>query len=276
MVAVHVTRFFMSVLLMACLLVGGCVTEEKKDDAAAQQVDNNQENAKPVDSSVDEKAALNDYITLANGYMQDGKRASALTAINKGLAIDDESPELLNTLAVYYMTDGEDELAEKEYKKAIRYNADDTASKLNYGVFLYKHKRYDEACDMLAKATQDVMYPKRDVAFLNYGICLKHQGKMQEAEAAFRRSYVNDARNPQVVLQLAALKFDTGDFEQSMQFYDKFLSMSKQNAESLWLGIRLAHVMGQEDKQASYALFLKNQFLNSSQYSEYKAWSESK
>jgi type IV pilus assembly protein PilF len=52
--------------------------------------------------------------------------------------------------------------------------------------------------------------------------------------------------------------------------------MAKQNAESLWLGIRLAHVMGQDDKQASYALFLKNQFPSSAQYGEYKAWSESK
>jgi type IV pilus assembly protein PilF len=268
MISVSLVRFFMPILLLCCLFFTGCVTEATDEGTG--------ESVPQTDSKADEKAALNDYITLANGYMKDGKRASALTAINKGLAIDDESPELLNILAVYYMTDGEDELAEKEYKKSIRYNSGDTASYLNYGVFLYQHKRYDEACDMLGKATEDVMYSKRDAAFLNYGVCLKRQGKMKEAEEAFRRSYVNDARNPIVVLQLASLKFETGDFEQSTQLYDKFLSMSKQNAESLWLGIRLAHVMGQEDKQASYALFLKNQFPSSSQYGEYKVWSESK
>jgi type IV pilus assembly protein PilF len=268
MIKVSIVRLFMPLLLLCCLFFIGCETVTT-DEGTGEVVPK-------TDSKMDEQSALNDYITLANGYMKDGKRASALAAINKGLAIDDESPQLLNILAIYYMTDGEDELAEKEYKKAIRYNADDTASKLNYGVFLYGHKRYDEACDMLARATQDVQYPKRDAAFLNYGVCLKRQGKMKEAEEAFRRSYVNDSRNPGVVLQLAALKFDTGDFEQSMQLYDKFLSMSKQNAESLWLGIRLAHVMGQEDKQASYALFLKNQFPASSQYGEYKVWSASK
>jgi type IV pilus assembly protein PilF len=268
MIAVHSARFFTPILLLCCMFFVGCVTEATDEGTG--------ESIPKVDHKANEISALNDYITLANGYMKDGKRASALTAINKGLAIDDESPELLNILAVYYMTDGEDELAEKEYKKSIRYNPDDTASYLNYGVFLYQHKRYDEACDMLGKATEDVMYPKRDAAFLNYGVCLKRQGKMKEAEDAFRRSYVNDSRNPGVVLQLAALKFDTGDFEQSLQLYDKFLSMAKQNAESLWLGIRLAHVMGQDDKQASYALFLKNQFPSSAQYGEYKVWSESK
>lgn len=265
---VSIVRFFISLLLLCCLFLIGCETVTTDEGTGEVVPERN--------SKLDEKSALNDYVTLANGYMKDGKRASALGAINKGLAIDDESPELLNILAVYYMTDGEDELAEKEYKKAIRYNPDDTASKLNYGVFLYGHKRYDEACDMLGKATEDVQYARRSAAFLNYGVCLKHQGRMKEAEDAFRRSYVNDSRNPGVVLQLAALKFDTGDFEQSMQLYDKFLSMSKQNAESLWLGIRLAHVMGQEDKQASYALFLKNQFPASSQYGEYKDWSSSK
>jgi Tfp pilus assembly protein PilF len=38
------------------------------------------------------------------------------------------------------MTDGENELAEKEYKEALsRYNPDDTRrAYLNYGVFLYR------------------------------------------------------------------------------------------------------------------------------------------
>ena len=268
MISASLIRLFTSVTLLFCLVLVGCVTEETNEGTG--------ERVPQTDKKADKKSALNDYITLANGYMKDGKRASALIAINKGLAIDDESPELLNALAVYYMTDGEDELAEKEYKKSIRYNSNDTASYLNYGVFLYGHKRYSEACDMLKKATEDVMYPKRNAAFLNYGICLKHEGKMEAAEEAFRRSYVNNARNPTVLLQLAELKFETGDFEQSTQLYEKLLSMTKQNAESLWLGIRLAHVMGQEDKQASYALFLKNEFPSSSQYNEYKVWSESK
>ena len=268
MIFVSPVRLFAPIILLMSLFFVGCVTEKTLEGSN-----------KPVqekDSKKDEKAALDDYITLANGYMQDGKRESALRAINKGLEIDSDSPELLNVMAYYYVTDGEDELAEKQYKKAIRSDSNYTAGYLNYGVFLYQHQRYAEACEMLAKSTEDVMYPKRDAAFLNYGICMKHEGKLKEAEEAFRRSYVNDARNPVVVLELADLKFETGDFDQSLQLYDKFLSMAKQTPRSLWLGIRLMHVLGKEDKQASYALFLKNQFPASVQYNEYKAWSESK
>ncbi|MCC7517430.1 MAG: type IV pilus biogenesis/stability protein PilW [Pseudomonadales bacterium] len=255
------------VLALVCLMVAGCVTE-RTDEAG-----------KPVattDKKVDERSALNDYVTLANGYLREGKREQALRAINRGLAIDDDSPELLNVLAEYYQTDDEDALAEKQYKKAISADSSYTGTYLNYGVFLYRQNRIDEACEKFARATQDVMYPRRDGAFLNYGICLRKQGKLKEAEEALRRSYVNNARNPTVILELAELKFDAGEFEQCAQLYEKYTSMTPQNARSLWLGIRLASAQRQDDKVASYALLLKNQFPASQQYNEYKAWSKTK
>jgi type IV pilus assembly protein PilF len=239
----------------------------------------NDATGKPIprtESKVDMKAALADYITLANGYMRDGRRDAALRAIKKGLEIDSDSAELHNVLAYYYMTDGEDVLAEKEYKEALSDDSSFTATYLNYGVFLYRRNRIDEACEKFAKATQDVMYTRRDAAFLNYGTCLKRQGKMKEAEEAFRRSYINNARNPNVILEMAELKFDTGEFDQCNQLYEKFLTVSAQNAQSLWLGIRLAHAMSQPDKVSSYALLLKNRFATSPQYREYQAWAKNK
>ena len=261
-------RLLVCALVSSCVVVSGCVTEEINDATG-----------KPIphtDSKVDMKSALADYITLANGYMRDGRRDAALRAIKKGLAIDSDSAELHNVLAYYYVTDGEDVLAEKEYKEALSDDSSYTATYLNYGVFLYRHNRIDEACEKFAKATEDVMYAKRDAAFLNYGTCLKKQGKMKEAEEAFRRSYINNARNASVILEMAELKFETGEFDQCSQWYEKFLMESGQNAQSLWLGIRLAHVMKQEDKVSSYALLLKNHFAMSPQYSEYKAWAKGK
>lgn len=258
-------RFLVVVLVLVGLLISGCVTET---------VDVNGKPVAQTDKKKDKQSALNDYITLAYGYMHDGMREPALRAINHGLAIDDESPELLNALAEYYLTDGEDELAEKQFKKALSADDSYTATYLNYGVFLYRHSRVDEACDKFAKATQDVMYSRRDSAFLNYGICLKKQGKTKEAEEALRRSFVNNARNPNVVLELAELKFDTGEFDQCAQLYDRYLAMTDQTARSLWLGIRLASVQGQPDKQASLALLLRNRFAASPEYAEYKKWSK--
>ena len=259
-------RWLVGALVCGCALVSGCVTEEINDATG-----------KPIprsDSKVDMKSALADYITLANGYMRDGRRDAALRAIKKGLAIDNDSAEMRNVLAYYYMTDGENDLAEKEYKKALSSDSGYTATYVNYGVFLFRHNRIDEACEKFAKATEDVMYAKRDIAFSNYGSCLRKQGKMKEADEALRRSYISNARNTQVLLEMAELKFDTGEFDQSKQLYEKFLMVSNQTAQSLWLGIRLADVMKQPDAVASYALLLKNQFALSPQYTEYQAWAK--
>jgi type IV pilus assembly protein PilF len=257
-------RFLLAICLPIFLLVSGCMTEETRT------------NGEPVESKVSDEGALKDYTALAVGYMKEGKRELALRAINNGLEIDDDYPELLNVLALYYSSDGESELAEKQYKKALRSDSSYTATYLNYGKFLFQKERYDESCSMFKKATEDVMYPKRDGAFYNYGLCLKKQGKTKEAEDALRRSYVNDPRNWQVVLELSLLKFESGDFEESLQWYNKFLTMSRQTAKSTWLGVRLMHVTGDEDKMAGYALYLKNQFPSSQEYRDYKAWSESK
>lgn len=263
-------RLVAGALVCGCVLVAGCVTEVTDDMTGKPKPKPNTE------SKVDMNAALQDYITLANGYMRDGKRELALRAIKKGLEIDDDSAELRNVLAYYYLSDGEKALAEKEYKEALSADSDYTPTYVNYGVFLYRDNRIDEACSYFAKATEDVMYGKRDAAFLNYGTCLKKQGKMKEAEEAFRRSYINNARNPQVILEMAELKLETGELDQSNQLYEKFLMSSKQTAQSLWLGIRLAQKRGQPDQVSSYALLLKNHFATSPQYSEYQAWAKKK
>lgn len=262
--ALSVNRVLLVILLPVFFLVAGCMTEETR------------KGGEPVENKTSKEGALKDYIALAVGYMKEGKRELALRAINKGLEIDDDYPELLNVLATYYTTDGEDELAEKQYKKALRSDSGYTPTYLNYGVFLYQRERYEESCKMFKKAAEDVMYSKRDGAFYNYGLCLKRQGNLKGAEEALRRSYMNDPRNGAVVLELSLLKFESGDFEESLKLYNKFLTMSKQTAKSTWLGIRLMHVMGDEDKLAGYALYLKNQFPSSQEYREYKAWSESK
>ncbi|MEZ5436347.1 MAG: hypothetical protein R3E67_07500 [Pseudomonadales bacterium] len=107
-----------------------------------------------------------------------------------------------------------------------------TPTYVNYGVFLYRDNRIDEACSYFAKATEDVMYGKRDVAFANYGTCLKKQGKMR-AEKPFVTVISTMRATRKVILEMAELKFETGEFDQSNQLYEKFLMSSKQTAQSV-------------------------------------------
>jgi type IV pilus assembly protein PilF len=251
--------FFISIAML-CI---SCVTETTKD-------------GKPYEASEakkpDAKGALDDYVMLAQGYLEDGDRESAMRAINKGLAIDSDSVEMINVLAFYYSTAGESDLAEKEFRRAISIDANKASSFLNYGAFLFGQNRISEACDMFERATKDVLYRKRDDAFVNYGKCMLKVGKNAEAEKAFERALMQNFRNSQAQIQLAFTNFKKGNFLLSQRYYDSYLAAGRQTPETLWLGIRLAHVAGDQDKLASYALLLKNQYSSSKEYSEYSNW----
>lgn len=250
------------ILFGLCIFGAGCVTETTKD-------------GKPYvkDGNVNMDRALADYVTLAGSYLKQGDRENALRSINKGLAIDPKSPAMLNVLAFYYESDGESELAEKEFRKAISADKSYTASYMNYGVFLFSHQRYESACEMLSKASADVMYAGRADVFTNLGMCLKKLGKNSEAEEAFERSLKHDFRNPRALLEMSSVAFEKGEFIDSQKYYDEYLKYGQQTPRSLWIGIRLAHIADDKDKKSSYALFLKNQFPDSKEYGEYKSWS---
>lgn len=146
---------------------------------------------------------------------------------------------------------------------------------MNYGGFLYRQGRYNESCNMLLAAASDVMYAKRSDAFVNLGMCYLKLNKTQEAENSFKRSLQHNITNSSALLSLAKMKFDSGDFIDSQNYYDQFLKYGQQSPKSLWLGIRLAHIADNQDVKSSYILFLKNQFPESNEYKEYSDWSES-
>ena len=244
------------------LLCYGCITEITK-------------NGKPyikTDKVINKKDAAKDYAELAAGYLKQGNKEGALRSINKGLAINPDSPEIINILALYFESDGEYKLADNEFNKAISADKSYTATYMNYGGFLYRLEKFQQACDMLKKASSDVLYERRADAFNNLGLCLKKIDKIKEAEEAFNRSLGHDFRNPKALIELSLISFDRGDFIKSQQYYDEYLKYGAQSPRTLWLGIRLAHIADDQDKKSSYGLFLKNQFPDSKECGEYISW----
>ena len=66
-----------------------------------------------------------------------------------------------------------------------------------------------------------------------------------------------------------------GEFADAKRFLDVYSRNARQSARSLWLGIRIERIFGNKDKEASYALALKNLHPYSREYLEYKNLIES-
>ena len=73
-------------------------------------------------------------------------------------------------------------------------------------------------------------------------------------------------------IELAEIYFDEENYAESKRYLDQYLLFAdRQSPQSLWLGIRIERIFGNKDKEASYALALRNLHPYSNEYLQYQA-----
>ena len=221
-------------------------------------------------SQVNTTKALELHIQLANGYIDKGNRESARHHLRKAADISKNSPEATEALARLYQLEGEPELAEKTFKKALQLKKHFTLANNNYGVFLFGAKRYEEALGQFEIAASDLDYDGRASALVNVGRTSLLLGKNERAKAAFEHASVLDRGIPDPHIELAEMNFLQQDYAEAKRYLDRYQALGQQSARALLLGIRLERIFGNKDKEASYVLVLKNRFPYSKEYLEYK------
>lgn len=231
------------------------------------------ENPKP---KRDKHEALEANIKLGMTYLQQDKREGAMRSFTKALALDKKSAEAYLGLGLLHQMNGELEEAEANFKKALRNRADFSRASIefSYGRLLYDQKRLKEAKKMFESAGSDYAYPGRAEALLNAGLCALKLGDAVRAKAAFEHSLNLNDRLSQASLELADVAFSERDYASSKRYLDQFASLTRQVPRSLWLGIRIERIFGNKDKEASYALALKNLYPYSQEYLDYKRFVE--
>lgn len=237
-----------ALVLLVCL--GGCAASQPQ---GASEVAPAEERVKA-------------YLDLAEGYLNLGDLNRARLPVERALEVDARSWAAHDLLGRIYQREGETELAERHFRLAVRYGPDVARVRNDYGVFLYEEGRYDEAVDQLRRAVADPTNPQRAVAYQNLGLATLQSGGRTEARNAFARAVMLDEKMATSMLELAELAWEDADYSQSAAWYQRFRNLSRQNARSLWLGVRLARLADDEDAEASYALQLRNLFPLSPEY----------
>lgn len=244
-----------SVLLTIFPALGGCVTSLDRP--------------KPV---VDDQKVVESNVKLGMAYLQQKQRDSALRAFTRALEVDNKSAEAHMGLGVIHQMNGELELAEKSFKKAERSRADFSAANISYtyGRFLLENERYKEALEKFDKAAQDIAFARRADAIYSLGVCADRLGDKQRAISSFEHALNLNTRHAPAALELAHQRFEQRQYEQAKTYLDIYGRNARQSARSLWLGIRIERIFGNKDKEASYALALKNLHPYSREYLMYK------
>ncbi len=221
---------------------------------------------------VDKRKLLESNIKLGMAYLNQGHRDNALRSFTKALELDKSSAEAHLGMALIHQVNGEWDMADKRFQKALKSRADFSKSNIqfSYARFLMDKDDYEEAFKLFEITSNDLSYGRRVNALFNLGLCAEKLGKPARAVAAYEHALNINKNFGPAALELAHKHFDSGRYAESKKYLDVFARNSRQSARSLWLGIRIERIFDNQDKEASYALALKNLHPYSREFLEYK------
>lgn len=239
--------------LFAVLLLAGCVTTT------------NSTQPKP-----DLDQAEKTHVQAGLGYLRQGDKKPARRHFQKALKINKDSAGAYNGLAYLYWMENNAELAESNFERALSIDPGFSQARNNYGTFLFSQQRYSAAEEQFEKVSKDYEYDNRYVGLLNLGRTQAKLGKQDKAVDSLKQVLGINSQVAAPYLELADIYFDQKDYTVARFYLDQYGKRARQTPRSLWLGIRIERIFGNKDKEASYALALKNLHPYSSEYQEYK------
>lgn len=222
-----------------------------------------------------QERALQDFIQLATAYYEAGNMTAARRHITNALAINSRSAEAYNVQALVLQREGEIRLAEESFRQALSYDQNNSRARNNYAAFLFAQERFEDAYRQLERVSADTNYEARALVFENLGLAALQTQRQQQAIAAFERALLLDTNMYRSALELALVKFELGEFAESMRYYNQFLVSSNffnvpQTARSLWLGVQLERRFDNPERAAIYGILLERLYADSMEYQYYK------
>jgi type IV pilus assembly protein PilF len=204
------------------------------------------------------------HTDLGAAYLQQGKFEIAMDEFNQAIKIDANYALAYNGLALVQSALGEDADAEVNFRKSIALQPNSSESHNNYGSFLCARKRYDESITEFLAAVKNPLYTTPSLAYANAGICADRKKDTKSAEIYLNKALQIEPLTHSAAQQLADIQLRRGDATSANKTLQNALVASP-NAETLWLGIRIARALGDRDSEASYALQLRRQYPDSEQ-----------
>jgi len=212
-------------------------------------------------------AVINDAgranLTLGIEYMKRGDYDRSLEKLDRARASDPNFSGVYNAYGLLYQLIKLNDEAERNFKKALKLNPNDSNTMNNYARFLCQIGRTSEAEPIFLEAAENPLYPTPDMAITNAGICAYQDERKGDAENYFRRALEINPKNSTALLQMAQLGLNKKNYLSARAHLQRYLEVSRHSPSSLWLGIKVETELGDKDALSSYVLSLKNNFPDS-------------
>jgi type IV pilus assembly protein PilF len=245
---------------LSLLLLGGCKTTTTFDGA---QVPNNAGAMGVVEGDAKKRAAVR--LQLAANYYQSGQVEIAIETAHRAIDLDPQSAGAHALLGLMLMDVGQVVQADASFQRALALDRNNPDLNNNYGWFLCQTGHERDSIAYFERAIGDRLYSSPARALQNAGICMLRIHDDAAGERYLLRALQFDATSPVAKFQLAQMYLHQRRFDRC-DFYFELLSRSVEpNAETLWLGARIAHAKNDEVTERSFNEQLQTRFPDSAQ-----------
>ncbi|MEI6859182.1 MAG: type IV pilus biogenesis/stability protein PilW [Shewanella sp.] len=216
-------------------------------------------------------AAAKQRAQLGLMYLHKGNSAQAKFNLNKALEFAPDIEAVNTSMAYYYKTVGEMDIAETFYYKAIN-SSDATGDSMNnFGVFLCQQEKYAESEKVFLKAIKLPQYTRAAASYENLGICSRKAGLLEQAKKYFGRALGYDPRRQVSLIELTEIDFDTGDYLKARTQLVRYHRVVAESAESLTLGIKIEQGLDDTDAAKKFGILLLAKFPASVEAKQFRA-----
>ena len=218
--------------------------------------------------------AVENYTQLGVGYLQSGHPERARNRLQHALAINENYAPANDAMGMVWQTEGEFDLAEEFYKKALKNDKKYTPARHHLGRLYFQLNQQEKALKELQIATDDRYYDSRPEAFNDTALLYHRQDKPELAIQAYTQTLRLAPYNVEALVNVSTLYFEAQDFNNSAKYFDRLDRLAKDGrvahtAHSLWLGIQLSTLQNNPQRALALASELKLNFPQSEQYQQY-------
>jgi type IV pilus assembly protein PilF len=210
--------------------------------------------------TVDLKKAAKANAQLALTYLRQGDLVAARDKIEKALKQDSNTAETQMAAGFVYDRLGETRKASDHFERAVKLDRDNADVLNNAAVFLCRNGDRKKGEEYFLRAAKSPLYRTPEVAYSNAGRCARADGRPKEAEKYFRDSLAIRPNQPDVLLEMADLMYQSQNNLGARAFLQRYAATASATADSLLLGYRIESAMGDATSAADFASRLRNEF----------------
>ncbi|MCB6185271.1 tetratricopeptide repeat protein [Leeia sp. TBRC 13508] len=209
------------------------------------------------------------HAKLSAFYLGVGKNKEALDEARISQQARPDLPIGYNSLGMVYAELAEDDLAEQNFKLALKMDPNNAAYNTNYGWFLCK-KTPAASFDHFMIAVRDPLYKTPEIPYTYAAECAKKMGDFATAETYYLRA---NRRNPDMaepIYGLADMRYKAKDYAASAEYLQKLSEMNVDSPLIYWLAVKVYRKLDKQDALQAAATRLLRLYPNSREAGMYQ------